>query len=102
MQLNEFDLKAFLAAYNEDSDVFEEEVFEHVEEGEWVQDCKYQYCTDVYLHIPSGRYVALHQSRSGSYHTDWYYNDPDLSEVFKVTETITRITYTAEKPNDSH
>jgi hypothetical protein len=50
-----------------------------VEEGEWEQDYKYQYNTSVYKY--KDRFVRVNQSRSGSYHSDWYYNDPTFDEV---------------------
>lgn len=50
-----------------------------VEEGDWEQDHKYQYNTSVYEY--EGVYVQVNQSRSGSYHSDWYYNDPTFTKV---------------------
>lgn len=60
-----------------------------VEEGDFTQDHKYQYCTNVIRHIESGRCFEVSCSRSGSYHTDWYYtydSDPvEVKQVEKVT-----------------
>lgn len=60
-----------------------------VEEGDFTQDHKYQYCTNIIRHIESGRCFEVSCSRSGSYHTDWYYtydNDPfEVKQVEKVT-----------------
>jgi len=50
-----------------------------IDEGDWEQDHKYQYNTSIYEY--EGRYIRVNQSRSGSYHSDWYYNDPDFDEV---------------------
>lgn len=59
-----------------------DEDFEVVEEGDWVCDYKYEICTNVFKRKSDGKYFAHDQSRSGSYHTDYYYNDPeDLYEV---------------------
>jgi hypothetical protein len=59
------------------------------EEGEWTQDYKYQNLTTIVKHVETDTFWAIHQSRSGSYHTDWYYNDPDCNQVKPVEETIT-------------
>lgn len=63
--------------------------WEFAEEGDFTQDHKYQYCTNVIRHIESGRCFEVSCSRSGSYHTDWYYtydSDPyEVKEVEKVT-----------------
>lgn len=59
--------------------------WEFAEEGDFTQDHKYQYCTSVIRHIQSGRCFEVSCSRSGSYHTDWYYTyDSDPVEVHKV------------------
>lgn len=63
------------------------------EEGEWVQDHKYQHCINILKDTTTGKFYAANAGRSGSYHTDWYYDweDSDLKlvEVQKVTKTIT-------------
>lgn len=67
------------------------EVFEQVAEGEFTQGYKYQSCEDVYKHAPTGRYFEISNSRTGSYHTDWYYRKPSVREVIrqvKVVETV--------------
>ena len=67
--------------------------WEYAEEGGWTQDHKYQYCDHVIRHIESGRCFQVSASRSGSYHTDWYYtydNDPiEVKEVEKIITTKT-------------
>lgn len=73
---------------------YDHEDFEVIEEGEWTQDCKHQYCDIFVKHLPTGKFYEYSISRSGSYHSDWYYSYEDegaeLAEVQKVTETITR------------
>lgn len=65
------------------------EGWEFAEEGDYTQDHKYQYCTSVIRHIESGRCFMVYSSRSGSYHTDWYYTYYDApAEVKAVTRTI--------------
>jgi len=66
------------------------EGFKVAEEGEWVQDYKYQASTDIVRHEATGRCFEVYQSRSGSYHTDWYYSTPELGDEVKlVTKTVT-------------
>ena len=60
-----------------------------IEEGEWEQDHKTQSRETVFRHIPNGRFVSIIENRSGSYHTDWYYDDPEIYEVAPETKTIT-------------
>ncbi|NVZ18545.1 hypothetical protein HX794_02695 [Pseudomonas costantinii] len=68
--------------------------FELIEEGEWTQDHKYQHCDFIVKHTETGKFYEFSISRSGSYHTDWYYSyedeEADLTEVQKVTKTFTR------------
>lgn len=65
-------------------------------EGEFTQDHKYQYCTSVIKHIASGRCFEVSCSRSGSYHTDWYYTyDSDPYEVKKVEKVVKTIVWEA-------
>lgn len=68
---------------------------ECVEEGDWTTDGKYQARTNIYKHLPTGRFVAVHDSRSGSYYSDYEYIYPLLNEVFP--ETVTQIIYKAKK-----
>lgn len=69
--------------------------WEVIEDGDWVQDYKYQIRTSVVLHVPTGKYYQYEMSRSGSPFTDWYYSYedggelPELFEVVKATRTIT-------------
>jgi hypothetical protein len=65
------------------------EEFEEVEDGDWTQDGKYQFSTSIVRHDPTGRFFAIHNTRSGSYHTDWYYQEPSVNEVRQVEKVIT-------------
>lgn len=70
--------------------------WEFEEEGDFTQDHKYQYCTSVIKHIASGRCFVVNCSRSGSYHTDWYYTyDSDPCEVKKVEKVVKTIVWEA-------
>ncbi len=54
--------------------------FDVIEEGEYEQDHKYQHathivkCTKSPIEQEVGRTFFVNDSRSGSYHSDWYYN----------------------------
>lgn len=61
-----------------------------VEEGDWTQEHKYQYCSTI-VQDNEGNYFQLDNSRSGSYHTDWYYGEPSISQVKRVEKEITKI-----------
>jgi hypothetical protein len=77
-------------ADNEDAPFDLPEGFEEVDEGDWTQEGKYQTNKCVVKHTATGKCFEIYQRRSGSYHTDWYYNTPDVgNEVRKVTKTIT-------------
>jgi hypothetical protein len=60
-----------------------------VEEGDWVQDHKYQHCTTI-VKDKEGNYFQFENSRSGSYHTDWYYNPPTIYQVKRVEKVVTK------------
>jgi hypothetical protein len=62
---------------------------EVVEEGDWVQDYKSQYCTTI-VKDNEGNYFQLDNNRQGSYHTDWYYGVPSVSQVKRVEKVVTK------------
>lgn len=69
------------------------DTWEVVDEGEWVQDYKYQTKESIVKHIPTGKYYQYELSRSGSPFTDWYYSYedgvfPELYEVVQEERTI--------------
>ena len=83
------------ALYNEDWEVVEDyEKFETIEEGEWVQDYKYQY-KEVVVKFDD-EFYQLNFSRSGSYHTDWYYNDTEGLKVSRQEKVVTQTIVTWE------
>lgn len=60
------------------------------DDPDFCQDSKYQHATNVLRHLPTGRTFMVYASRSGSYHTDWYYSfDEEPHEVRKVIKTVT-------------
>ena len=64
--------------------------FEIEEEGSWEVDFKYQTCVDIWKHVPTGTYWQINNSRSGSYHTDYYYNKPHFWQVNKTEKVVTK------------
>lgn len=95
------DLKAIYDEIMEDHDGYSEryafddsEYLEEVEEEDWTTDNgKYQYRQVVYFSTKHNVHIAVNETRSGSYHSDWYYNEPVVELVEKrervVTKTIT-------------
>lgn len=67
-------------------ELFDEEELEMAQEGEWEQDHKYQFKSSVAKY--EDKFYQFSESRSGSYHTDWYYNDTDVQEVTPVKKVI--------------
>ena len=55
------------------SSLYDDEELEIVCEGDWEVDCKHQFKVDIVRY--EGRTYAVQQSRQGSYHTDYYYDD---------------------------
>lgn len=64
-----------------------------VQEGDWTQDHKYQTCETVVDF--KGHLFEIQQSRSGSYHTDWFYSDTQVVPVERHEETKVIVTYKA-------
>lgn len=81
-----------------DEFVFE---FEEFEGGEWEDEGKYQYVTDVYkITTADGSFlVSFLVQRTGSYYSDYYYSilEVDMVVAEEVTRTITETVYTAVK-----
>lgn len=79
--------------YSENYDFEDSDYLEEVEEEDFVQDGKYQHRQVVYYSKKHDVHVAVNETRSGSYHSDWYYQEPDVALVEKrervVTKTIT-------------
>jgi hypothetical protein len=62
--------------------------WETVKKGEWVSEHKYEHCSTIYRHKPTHRYFAVHSSRSGSYWSDYEYDDATANEVKPVEVTV--------------
>lgn len=65
-----------------------------VERGEIEDQGKYQYQSDVYK-CDQGNHFMIHNSRSGSYFTDYEPGQPSVSQVVPKVETITRVVWKA-------
>lgn len=71
----------------------DEDLWEVVEDGEWIQDYKYQHKNTVVKHVPTGKFYSYDISRSGSPFTDWEYSYsygdyPDLYQVELKERTV--------------
>lgn len=62
-----------------------------INEGSWIDDGKYSFRTS-YVKIED-KYYEIEQSRSGSYYTDYYYDDPEVYEVIPEEVVITKRIY---------
>jgi hypothetical protein len=71
--------------------------YEIIEEGEWEQDHKYQH-RDILVRY-NGTHIMVNENRSGSYHTDWYYGDTLIYEVYPVDEVKTVRTWHSTGPH---
>lgn len=69
------------------------EGLEIVEQGEWTQDHKYQSCETI-VRFEGGLY-SVQQSRSGSYHSDWYDCGTSIYPVERQEETKVVVSYKA-------
>lgn len=64
--------------------------YEVVNEENWIDDGKYQYrCFGVKI---EGKYYSFHESRSGSYYSDWYNQIDDVCVY--TPDTQYHVTYT--------
>lgn len=75
--------------------------FEELEGGDWDDQGKYQWSTDIYkITTADGSFLlSTTVQRSGSYHSDYYYSiwDVDMVVAEEVTRTITETVYTTVK-----
>lgn len=65
--------------------------YEIIEEGDWEQDHKYQHATHIVKFM--GVYLAVNESRSGSYHTDWFYGDTHIAIIERKEEVKVVVTW---------
>jgi len=65
---------------------------EVIDSGDWTDDGKYSHCSSVVRY--KDKFYQIDQSRSGSYFTDYYYNDPDIYEVSRSEKTVVQVVWT--------
>lgn len=65
-----------------------------VEEGDIEDGGKYQYQSDVYKD-DQGNHFMIHNSRSGSYYSDYEPGQPTVTQVKPVLTTITKVVWKA-------
>lgn len=61
---------------------------EIVERGDWVEEGKYSYRSTVVKYEDT--FYMITESRSGSYFTDYHYEDPEIVQVAPREETIVK------------
>lgn len=71
----------------------------HVESSEWEQDYKYQLRQTVVHHVASDTFWKFHESRTGSYYTDWYTNE--LEEPHRVVQQEVTTTVWVAAPKEA-
>lgn len=62
-----------------------------VEKGRWIAEHKYEHRTDIVEY--RGKFYSIGQSRSGSYHSDYYYGAPTVQEVTRLEEVKVVVTW---------
>lgn len=77
--------------YSDRYDFDDSEYLEEVEDDDWTQNHKYQYRSVIYYSKKHDVHICVNENRSGSYHSDWYYGDPDVSIVERVEKEVTRV-----------
>lgn len=80
-------------------ELFEDDALEIIEEGDWVSEGKQDICETIVKH--EGKYYEITQSRSGSYYSDYYYDDPDVCEVVPKEITTTKWVKVKEETSET-
>lgn len=78
-------------AFDEDSDEIE-----IIEVGEWEIEYKDCACKESIVKL-EGKYYSITESRSGSYYSDYFYDEPTIVEVEPKTETVVVTKWVAKK-----
>lgn len=58
-------------------------------QGDWIQDHKYQYRETIVQVRATGEHYMITDNRSGSYHTDWCYDESYINKVRPVEKQVT-------------
>ncbi len=60
-----------------------------IEDGDWINEYKDYDVREVIVQQQStGKYFRIDQSRSGSYYSDYEYDDPKITEVAKIVKKV--------------
>lgn len=64
--------------------------YDTIDEDDWDDHGKYQFCYPVVKEIASGKFYTFCVQRSGSYFSDYDFHFPDneLTEVYKVKKIV--------------
>lgn len=91
MSISEDLKQKLIAVAKEDYDGDDCEDFKVIEEGEWIDDGKYSSCETIIKH--KQEYYNVYQARSGSYFTDYEYDDPEVYKVVpkEVVKTVWKV-----------
>lgn len=65
----------------------EDDSIEIMESGEWISEGKYDLRSTIIRQYET--YYNIVEMRTGSYWTDYHYDDPHITVVKPITETIT-------------
>jgi hypothetical protein len=65
---------------------------EVIDEGDWTDEGKYSFNSSVVRYLD--KFYIINQSRSGSYYSDYYYNDPEIYEVSRSEKTVVQVVWT--------
>lgn len=90
------DLEELAKLYKEAHNCIEDidhDLLEIVEDGDWISEGKYEYHDTVVKF--RDQYFTIQESRSGSYFTDYHYNDTDIYPCEQKEETKVVVSYPA-------
>lgn len=59
-----------------------------IENGSWEVDYKYELKTTIIEYEPTGKYYQINEARTGSYFSDYHYEDPDIYEVTPTKKMV--------------
>lgn len=78
-------------------DIGDYERFELIEQENWTQDHKDQYRQSIYFDTENDVFIAVNESRTGTYHGGYdSYEEPTIEVVRKVEKEVTKIEVTWE------
>jgi hypothetical protein len=81
-------LKRVLSIHQDEYDG-DDSGYEEIQLGRWIESAKNSYKTDIVRY--DDRYFMISESRYGSYHTDYFYDDPEISEVEREVKVVEQV-----------